>query len=128
MDLLRKLKAAKKAKKLLEKDFISDEIKKISVLSKDLETLNTEIDLKERETGLYELYTGFPIIVGKLADGTKVRAPLFLFPSKIYKKEGEWKYVNLNKEKITTYSIADIDAQIRRETKYKGKAAARIHQ
>ena len=27
---------------------------------------------------------------------------------------------NLNKEKITTYSIADIDAQIRRETKYKG--------
>lgn len=27
---------------------------------------------------------------------------------------------NLNKEKITTYSIADIDVQIRRETKYKG--------
>lgn len=90
----------KKMVKLLEEDEKNDIIAGIHSISKNLDKLFNEIDAKERETGLYELYLGYPFVEGKLLDSTTVRAPLFLFPSSIYKRDGEWFFKNLNKEKI----------------------------
>lgn len=84
---------------LLEKK-LEDKKADFAALSKNLDKLFNEIDLKEREVGLYELYIGYPFIEGKLLDGKTVRAPLFLFPSSIKKREGKWYYKNLNEEKI----------------------------
>lgn len=86
--------------KILEEDEKNEIITRIHSISKNLDKLFNEIDAKERETGLYELYLGYPFVEGKLLDSTTVRAPLFLFPSSIYKKDGEWFFKNLNKEKI----------------------------
>lgn len=90
----------KKMIKFLEEDEKNEIIEGIHSISKNLDKLFNEIDAKERETGLYELYLGYPFVEGKLLDSTTVRAPLFLFPSSIYKRDGEWFFKNLNKEKI----------------------------
>ncbi|MFS0638169.1 AAA domain-containing protein [Mesobacillus foraminis] len=37
----------------------------------------------EEETGLYDLYVGYPFISGSMLDGTYIRAPLFLYPVKL---------------------------------------------
>ena len=85
---------------ILKKDLLKKKIEKRIKLKKNLDKLFNEIDTKERETGAYELYLGFPYIEGILNDGKTVRAPLFLFPSKIFIRDGEWYYKNLNKDKI----------------------------
>ena len=89
-----------KAIKFLKEEKLSIKIAFQQNLSKNLDVLFNTIDAKERESGLYELYIGYPFVEGKLLDGKAVRAPLFLFPSSIFKKDGEWYYQNLNKEKI----------------------------
>ena len=58
-----------------KKEKIKDELDK---LFRNLDILKNEIDTMEKETGLYQLYIGYPFIEGKLEDGTDV-APLFLF-------------------------------------------------
>ncbi|MGP4072883.1 AAA domain-containing protein [Piscibacillus sp. B03] len=63
-------------------------------LSKKLTTLYRNINSIEEETGLYDLYLGYPFIEGSMADGTYIRAPLFLHPYKLNRfKKGniEWK-------------------------------------
>lgn len=89
-----------KSIKLIEKFKLDEKIAYQHIITKNLDNLFNSIDERERETGLYELYTGYPFLEGKLLDGKTVRAPLFLFPSQIYKKDGEWFYKNLNKDKI----------------------------
>lgn len=69
-------------------------------LNRKFSRLNDTIISGEKETGLYEMYVGFPFIEGKLNDDKPVRAPLFLFPCKIYKKDEKWFFENLNDEKI----------------------------
>lgn len=93
-------KLKEKVIEILKDEKLKEKIDMYHRISLNLDKLFNEIDTKERETGLYELYTGFPFIEGKLLDGKNVRAPLFLFPSSITKRDGEWYYKNLNKEKI----------------------------
>ncbi|WP_163536220.1 AAA domain-containing protein [Gracilibacillus sp. YIM 98692] len=62
-------------------------------LSRKLTTLYRNIKSIEEETGLYDLYLGYPFLEGAMTDGTYVRAPLFLYPIRLHrnKKNGiEW--------------------------------------
>ncbi|WP_249870765.1 AAA domain-containing protein [Oceanobacillus saliphilus] len=52
-------------------------------LSGKLTTLYRNLKSIEDETGLYDLYLGYPFISGSMLDGTYVRAPLFLHPVKL---------------------------------------------
>ncbi len=64
------------------------------ILSRKLTTLFRNLSAIEEETGLYDLYAGYPFIDGTMTDGTYIRAPLFLYPVllKKEKKHGvEWK-------------------------------------
>ena len=69
-------------------------------ISTNLAALENTITSKEKETGLYELYTGLFYLEGRLQAGETIRAPLLLFPSKLFKQEGNWYYENLSNESI----------------------------
>ncbi|WP_035725617.1 DUF4011 domain-containing protein, partial [Gracilibacillus boraciitolerans] len=56
-------------------------------LSRKLTTLFRNIRSIEEETGLYDLYLGYPMIEGAMSDGTYVRAPLFLYPVRLERKK-----------------------------------------
>ena len=66
----------------------------------NLAALENTINSKEKETGLYELYTGLIYLEGRLEAGETIRAPLLLFPSRIFKQDGDWWYENLNNKSI----------------------------
>ena len=64
------------------------------ILSNKLTTLYRNIKGIEEETGLYDLYVGYPYITGYMLDGTFIRAPLFLYPVKLEKTKAsgiQWK-------------------------------------
>ncbi|MEH7226088.1 AAA domain-containing protein [Bacillus sp. JJ1566] len=52
-------------------------------LSGKLTTLYRNLKSIEDETGLYDLYIGYPFISGAMLDGTYIRAPLFLHHVKL---------------------------------------------
>lgn len=82
---------AEKANTLVKQDPKNDEA---LVLSNKLQTLYRNVNAIEEETGLYDLYLGYPFISGSMRDGTYVRAPLFLYPVRLnrVKKHGvEWR-------------------------------------
>ncbi len=56
-------------------------------LSRKLTTLYRNIRSIEEETGLYDLYLGYPMMEGAMSDGTYVRAPLFLYPLRLERKK-----------------------------------------
>src|SRR5699024_9628727 len=78
---------AEKANTLVKQDPKNDEA---LVLSNKLQTLYRNVNAIEEETGLYDLYLGYPFISGSMRDGTYVRAPLFLYPVRLnrVKKHG----------------------------------------
>jgi very-short-patch-repair endonuclease len=79
-----------KSKVIVKQDTNDDEA---LVLSKKLTSLYRNIKAIEEETGLYDLYLGYPFFDGVMRDGTYVRAPLFLYPVRLnrLKKHGiEW--------------------------------------
>lgn len=57
------------------------------VLSNKLTSLYRNIKGIEEETGLYDLYVGYPYITGNMLDGTFIRAPLFLYPARLEKEK-----------------------------------------
>ncbi|ENH97584.1 hypothetical protein J416_06218 [Gracilibacillus halophilus YIM-C55.5] len=71
--------------KQLLKEKADDE--RVLSLSRKLTTLYRNIRSIEEETGLYDLYLGFPIIEGAMSDGTYVRAPLCLYPIRLDRKK-----------------------------------------
>jgi len=52
-----------------------------------LKALQREMDSMEHETGRYELFVGYPYVVGHLGSST-VKAPLILFPARICDEKG----------------------------------------
>jgi hypothetical protein len=44
----------------------------------------------EAERGTQDLYVGYPMVRGKLADGTPVRCPLLFFPVKLEQRLNQW--------------------------------------
>ncbi|MCL2556278.1 MAG: AAA domain-containing protein [Firmicutes bacterium] len=53
----------------------------------ELRALQREMDSMERETGRYELFVGYPYVVGHLGSSV-VKAPLVLFPARICDEKG----------------------------------------
>ena len=45
--------------------------------------LNREVDELEKETGRYELFIGYPFVVGNIGKDIQIKAPLLLFPTRI---------------------------------------------
>lgn len=41
----------------------------------------------EEETGMYDLYLGYPFLSGTLSDGTFIQAPLFLYPVRLERRD-----------------------------------------
>ncbi len=48
-----------------------------------LKYLKREVEEIEKETGLYDLYIGYPFVIGNLSADIQLRAPLLLFPAHI---------------------------------------------
>ncbi|MBD7969896.1 AAA domain-containing protein [Paenibacillus gallinarum] len=55
------------------------------ILSQKLSDLYRQIKALEDETGVHDLYLGYPFLSGTLLDGTFIQAPLFLFPIRLEK-------------------------------------------
>jgi len=48
-----------------------------------LKYLKREVEELEKETGRYELYVGYPFVVGVLSEDVMLKAPLLLFPARL---------------------------------------------
>lgn len=68
--------------------------------SQSLSYLVREISSIEKETGRYELYVGYPFVEGYFKDKTFVKAPLLLFPVRIYNKNDNWYIENILDQNI----------------------------
>ncbi|MFW5779981.1 MAG: AAA domain-containing protein, partial [Bacillota bacterium] len=49
----------------------------------DLKYLKREVEELEKETGRYELYIGYPFVIGNIGQDIQIKAPLMLFPVQI---------------------------------------------
>ncbi|WP_269446861.1 AAA domain-containing protein [Fervidobacterium ngatamarikiense] len=83
-----------------EKRRIEAQAETLITYSNSLNYLNKEILSTEKETGRYEMYIGYPFVEGCLKDETFVRAPLLLFPVKIFKMGDEWFLENILDENV----------------------------
>jgi very-short-patch-repair endonuclease len=82
---------------LVKQDIDNDES---LVLSKRLTNLYRNLKSIEEETGLYDLFVGYPFVSGTMRDGTYVRAPLFLYPVRLERDKSlgtSWR-LSANKE------------------------------
>lgn len=52
-----------------------------------LTTLYRNLRQIEEETGMYDLYLGYPFLSGTLTDGTYIQAPLFLYPVRLERRD-----------------------------------------
>ncbi|MFF2875064.1 AAA domain-containing protein [Gottfriedia sp. NPDC057991] len=77
---------------------INDEKKML--LSHKLTSLHRNLKGIEEETGMYDLYLGYPFLTGKMMDGTFFRAPVFLYPIKLEKNGLTWNLVKGEGEKL----------------------------
>lgn len=74
----------------LQLDQVEKRFKQKIECSARLSYLLREINATEKETGSYELYVGYPFIEGRFIDDNFVRAPLVLFPVKVYRRSNSW--------------------------------------
>jgi hypothetical protein len=72
---------AQKSKVTLMKRNMDNE-KSMSIFH-SLTTLHRNLRGIEEETGLYDLYVGYPFLSGTFLDGSFFRAPLFLYPVRL---------------------------------------------
>ncbi len=76
-----------------------------------LRYLKREIEEVEKETGLYDLYIGYPFVIGNLSNDIQLKAPLLLFPAHINIEKDEVSLtlssnqpITLNKALILAYA------------------------
>ena len=103
----------KQIKKLCKTDN-GQELTPESALAKhiaDLKYLKREVEELEKETGRYELFIGYPFVLGCIGQDIQVRAPLILFPVTIEVDKNSAKLhaissqpVMLNKSFILAYA------------------------
>lgn len=77
----------------------------------DLKYLKREVEELEKETGRYELFIGYPFVIGTIGKDIQIKAPLMLFPAEIEIEKDVAKIVlvpnqpiSLNKSFILAYS------------------------
>ncbi|MDD4316647.1 MAG: AAA domain-containing protein, partial [Clostridia bacterium] len=107
-------KIAKKLCKRADSDADDAQPSEVEVLTKsiaDLKYLKREVEELEKETGRYELYIGYPFVIGAITQDIPVRAPLLLFPAEIEIDRDTAKLnfipnhpVSLNKSFVLAYS------------------------
>ena len=71
--------------------------------SQQLTSLYRNITTIKEQTGVEDLYVGYPFVSGKMADGTFIQAPVFLFPVRLIKqntKEPGWLLQIESKEEV----------------------------
>lgn len=83
----------------------------LSAQMSNLRYLKREAEEVEKETGLYDLYIGYPFVIGNLSKDIQLKAPLLLFPAHINIEKDEATLIlspnqpiMLNKALILAYS------------------------
>ena len=83
----------------------------LSAQMSNLRYLKREAEEVEKETGLYDLYIGYPFVIGNLSKDIQLKAPLLLFPAHIHIEKDEASLtlspnqpIMLNKALILAYS------------------------
>ncbi len=61
----------------------------LSAQMSNLRYLKREAEEVEKETGLYDLYVGYPFVIGNLSKDIQLKAPLLLFPVHIHIEKDE---------------------------------------
>ena len=83
---------------------------RVNEASKRLRKISRTEKFIEEERGSEDLYVGYPIVKGKLSDGTVVRCPLMFFPVHLNQKNEAWQIqsrdeaVTLNRSFLLAYS------------------------
>ncbi|MCQ6265131.1 AAA domain-containing protein [Fictibacillus sp. WQ 8-8] len=98
LDVIKRVLEQKGNISLLKQDVNND---KTQLYSAKLNNLYRNMKAIEEETGLYDLYMGYPYITGNMLDGTYVRAPLFLYPVRLEKEKAggtKWTLVLENED------------------------------
>lgn len=102
-----------------EKDKIDRKIKKLIDYSASLTYLSREINSMEKETGLYELFIGYPFAEGIFRDHTFVKAPLMLFPVRMVCNNNKWYLENIIEQEILLNKVFILGYSKYNETKIK---------
>lgn len=69
---------------------LDSRFEKVNLLSKHLRKIARTEQFIKNERGAEDLYVGFPMVQGKFADGTVVRAPLLFFPVTLAAKSAKF--------------------------------------
>ncbi len=83
---------------------------KSNELSKQLRQISRTDQMLRAERGAEDLYVGYPIIKGKLLDGTPIRCPLLFFPVDLSLQKNNWVLeqnngeISLNRSFLLAYS------------------------
>jgi superfamily I DNA and/or RNA helicase len=94
-------------------DILDSRFEKVNEISKQLRKIARNEVFIETERGAKDLYVGYPIVKGKLANGTSVRCPLIFFPVTLHQdlgKNNKWVLANrdepisLNRSFLLAYS------------------------
>lgn len=94
-------------------DLLDSRFEKVNEISKQIRKIARNEAFIETERGAKDLYIGYPIVKGKLSDGTSVRCPLLFFPVTLQQdlgKNNKWILVNrdepisLNRSFLLAYS------------------------
>lgn len=67
----------------------------------DLKYLKREVEELEKETGRYELFIGYPFVIGSIGQDIQIKAPLMLFPAEIEIEKDVAKLVLVPNQPIT---------------------------
>lgn len=76
---------------------IKGENQRLQSLSHHLTMLYQTLKEVEEETGLYDLYLGYPFLSGTLEDGTYIQAPLFLYPVRLERQDSSNRFWRLHR-------------------------------
>jgi hypothetical protein len=84
---------------------------KVNEASNKLKKLDRTEQFIEDERGAHDLYVGYPMIRGKLSDGSPIRCPLLFFPVSLQAQNNKWylqqreeEEVMLNKSFLLAYA------------------------
>ncbi|MRG28983.1 AAA domain-containing protein [Laceyella tengchongensis] len=81
--------------------------KQLQTVAHSLTHLYRNMKAIEDETGLYDLYIGYPFLSGNLRDGSFIQAPLYLYPVRLERKDRSNLYWEL-------HSFPDSEPQLNR--------------
>jgi DNA polymerase III delta prime subunit len=73
---------------------------KVNEASNKLKKLDRTEQFIEDERGAHDLYVGYPMIRGKLSDGTLIRCPLLFFPVSLHMQQNRWLLQQRNEEEV----------------------------